>query len=156
MKADIQTLKMAIKHLPPVARKRAERDLGIAQPENEYRVFVYGTLLSNECNSGRARGARRIPSWTTGTIYDTGFGFPAFTKEGETRIEGELLIVNSETFSSMDRLEGYPRFYRREEINVFTAHGRSRAWVYIMNRLPAEAKVIQSGDWRKYRRGGQA
>ena len=156
MKADIQTLKMAIKHLPPVARKRAERDLGIAQPENEYRVFVYGTLLSNECNSGRARGARRIPAWTTGTIYDTGFGFPAFTKEGETRIEGELLIVNSETFSSMDRLEGYPRLYRREEIDVFTAHGRSRAWVYIMNSLPAEAKVIQSGDWRKYRRGGQA
>ena len=117
---------------------------------------MYGTLLSNECNCGRARGARRIPAWTTGTIYDTGFGFPAFVKDGETRIEGELLIVNSEAFSSMDRLEGYPRFYRREEIDVFTAHGRSRAWVYIMNRLPAEAKVIHSGDWRKYRRGGQA
>ena len=156
MKADIETLKREIKHLPPVARKRAERALGIAQPEDEHRVFVYGTLLTGEGNAHWARGARRTPAWTTGTIYDTGFGFPAFTKEGETRIEGELLIVNSETFSSMDRLEGYPRFYRREEINVFTAHGRSRAWVYIMNRLPAEAKVIQSGDWRKYRRGGQA
>ena len=58
MNADIETLKMGIKHLPPTARKRAERALGIATPETEHKVFVYGTLLSNECNCRRALGAR--------------------------------------------------------------------------------------------------
>ena len=52
----------------------------------------------------------------------------------------------------MDRLEGYPRLYRREEIEAFTAEGgRVRAWVYIMNSLPKDAKVIEGGDWRNRR-----
>ena len=95
MNASIETLKREIKHLPPVARKRAERALGIAQPENEHRVFVYGTLLTGECNARCARGARRTPAWATGTIHDTGYGFPAFVRSGETRIQGELLTVEN-------------------------------------------------------------
>ena len=154
MNASIEALKREIKHLPPVARKRAERALGIAQPENEHRVFVYGTLLTGEGNAHWARGARRTPAWATGTIHDTGYGYPAFVRSGETRIQGELLTVDDEGFKSMDRLEGYPRLYRREEIDVFTSQGRARAWVYIMNRLPAGAKVIAGGDWREYRRKG--
>ena len=117
-------------------------------------MFVYGTLLTGECNARCARGARRTPAWATGTIHDTGYGFPAFVRSGETRIQGELLTVDDEGFKSMDRLEGYPRLYRREEIDVFTSQGRARAWVYIMNRLPEGAKVIAGGDWRKYRRSG--
>ena len=154
MNASIETLKREIKHLPPVARKRAERALGIAQPENEHRVFVYGTLLTGEGNAHWARGARRTPAWTTGTIHDTGYGFPAFVRSGETRIQGELLTVDDEGFKSMDRLEGYPSYYRRErrQINL-VGGGRVLAWVYVMNRLPEGAKVIESGDWRKYRRG---
>ena len=154
MNEDIETPKREIKHLPPAARKRAKIAPGIAQPENEHRVFVYGTLLTGEGNAHWARGARRTPAWTTGTIHDTGYGFPAFVRGGETRIQGELLTVDDEGFKSMDRLEGYPRLYRREEIDVFTSQGRARAWVYIMNRLPAGAKVIAGGDWRVYRRKG--
>ena len=156
MKADIQTLKMAIKHLPPVARKRAERDLGIAQPENEYRVFVYGTLLSNECNCHRAPRARRQKAWTVGTLHDTGWGFPAIVLKGTTRIVGEVLTVDDDAFRSMDRLEGYPNFYRREQRQVcLVGGGRVLAWVYVMNRLPEGAKVITGGDWCAYRRNGQ-
>ena len=124
------------------------------QSESEHRVFVYGTLLTGECNARCARGARRTPAWATGTIHDTGYGFPAFVRSGETRIQGELLTVDDEGFKSMDRLEGYPRLYRREEIDVYTSQGRARAWVYIMNRLPEGAKVIAGGDWRKHRRAG--
>ena len=93
---------------------------------------------------------RSVPSSTVrGTIYDTGWGFPAYTREGETKIVGELLVVDDEGFRSMDRLEGHPRLYRREEIEVFTEAGPVRAWVYIMNALPGSAKVIKSGSWRK-------
>ena len=72
MNASIETLKREIKYLPPAVRKRAERALGIAQPENEHRVFVYGTLLTGECNARWAGNARRQKAWTLGTIHDTG------------------------------------------------------------------------------------
>ena len=142
-----------IQHLPPSVRRRIEKAVGLAKPEPEHKVFVYGTLLSNECNCDRAPRARRQRAWTPGTIYDTGYGFPAFVKAGRTRIEGEVLTVDDDAFRSMDRLEGYPSFYRREEIQVnLVGGGRVLAWVYIMNRLPKDAKVIEGGDWRTYRR----
>lgn len=147
---DIESMKLAIKHLPPNARRRAERALGLpVTPTAEHRVFVYGTLLSGECNARWAKNAKRQSAWTSGTIYDTGHGFPAFTRAGATRIVGELLTVDDEGFASMDRLEGHPRLYRREQITVHLGGGGSaRAWVYIMNNLPDGARVIKCGDWR--------
>ena len=143
-----------IRYLPPAERRRIERLLHIAPPHHEHRVFVYGTLLSGEGNAHWAAGARRQPAWTHGTIYDTGFGFPAYVRRGNTRIVGEVLTVNEDGFASMDRLEGYPRLYRREQIDVFTlGGGRVRAWVYIMNSLPKDAKVIETGNWRTRSRG---
>ena len=125
------------------------------QPENEHRVFVYGTLLTGECNARWAGNARRQKAWTLGTIHDTGYGYPAFVKRGRTRIVGEVLTVGDDGFRSMDRLEGYPNLYRREQIQVHLVGGGSvLAWVYIMNRLPEGAKVIAGGDWREYRRKG--
>ena len=143
-----------IQHLPPSVRRRIEKAVGLAKPEREHKVFVYGTLLSNECNCHRAPRARRQNAWTLGTIYDTGYGFPAFVKNGRTRIAGEVLTVDDDAFRSMDFLEGYPRLYRREQIQVnLIGGGRVLAWVYIMNRLPEGAKVIEGGDWKAYRRG---
>ena len=41
--------------------------------------------------------------------------------------------------------------YREQfQINL-VGGGRVLAWIYIMNRLPKDAKVIDGGDWRKYR-----
>ena len=153
MKHDINEVIREIQHLPPQARRRAEKELGIEIPQVEHKVFVYGTLLTDERNARWARDARRVAAWTNGNIYDTGYGFPAFVKDGETKIVGELLTVNDDGFASMDRLEGYPRLYRREQIDVFTARGgRHRAWVYIMNELPKTAKLIEGGDWRNRNR----
>ena len=148
MRITLNELKREIAHLPPLARARAERELGLETPKTEHRVFVYGTLLSGERNARFALGARRVAATTKGTLYDPHYGFPAFVREGETIVKGELLTVDDEGFKSMDRLEGYPSLYRREEIMVMTGAGRRKAWVYIMNRLPERAKVIESGDWR--------
>lgn len=153
MKHDINEVIREIKHLPPQARRRAEKELGIEIPQVEHKVFVYGTLLSGERNAGWARDARRTRAWAKGTLYDTGYGFPAFVNEGETKIIGELLTVDDAGIASMDRLEGYPRLYRREEIDVFLERGgRVRALVYIMNSLPKTAKLIEGGDWRNRNR----
>ena len=155
MKTEISSLEREIEHLPPQARRRAKQELGQAvEPNAEHRVFVYGTLLRGERNERWARDAKRQRAWTTGTIYEIGCGFPAFEPKGTTRVVGEVLTADDEAFRSMDRLEGYPRLYRREKIRVcLEGGGCVTAWVYIMNRLPDGAKPIECGDWRKFRRG---
>ena len=146
-------IELQIRHLPPSVRRRCEKALGIAKPESEHKVFVYGTLLTGECNAHRAGCARRQKAWALGTIYDTGWRFPAFTKNGRTRVAGEVLTVDDNGFRSMDAIEGYPRLYRREQIRVhLVGGGQVLAWVYIMNDLPKKATVIESGDWVAYRK----
>ena len=146
-------IEMQIKQLPPSVRRRCEKALGLSKPEGEHKVFVYGTLLTGECNAHRAGRARRQKAWTLGTVYDTGYRFPAFVKRGRTRIVGEVLTVDDDGFKSMDWLEGYPRLYRREQIRVhLVGGGQVLAWVYIMNNLPKNATVIESGDWVSYRK----
>ena len=146
-------IEMQIKQLPPSVRRRCEKALGLSKPEGEHKVFAYGTLLTGECNAHRAGRARRQKAWTLGTVYDTGYRFPAFVKRGRTRIVGEVLTVDDDGFKSMDWLEGYPRLYRREQIRVhLVGGGQVLAWVYIMNDLPKKATVIESGDWVAYRK----
>ena len=65
----------------------------------------------------------------------------------------DVCAVGEDGFRSMDRLEGYPSLYRREQIQVHLVGGGSvLAWVYIMNNLPKGAPVIESGDWVAYRK----
>ena len=148
-------IELEIRHLPPSVRRRCEKALGLPSRDVEHKVFVYGTLIAGEANAHWAGNARRQKAWTTGTIYDTGCRFPAFVKRGRTHIKGEVLTVDDEGFKSMDRLEGYPRLYRREQIQVhLVGGGNVLAWVYIMNNLRKDAPVIDSGDWVAYRKAG--
>ena len=148
-------IELEIRHLPPSVRRRCEKALGLPSRDAEHKVFVYGTLIAGEANAHWAGNARRQKAWTTGTIYDTGCRFPAFVKRGRTHVKGEVLTVDDEGFKSMDRLEGYPRLYRREQIQVhLVGGGNVLAWVYIMNNLPKGAPVIESGDWVAYRKAG--
>ena len=119
-----------------------------------HHVFVYGTLLTGEPNAHWAKGAKRESASALGTLYDPHYGFPAFSPLGTTVVKGEMLTVDDEGLASMDRLEGCPRLYRRERIEISIAGGNATAWVYIMNRLPRNAMVIKGGDWKAYRRGG--
>ena len=149
------SIELEIRHLPPSVRRRCEKVLGLPSRDAEHKVFVYGTLISGEANAHWAGNARRQKAWTTGTIYDTGCRFPAFVKRGRTHIKGEVLTVDDDGFKSMDRLEGYPRLYRREQIQVhLVGGGNVLAWVYIMNNLRKDAPVIESGDWVAYRKAG--
>ena len=119
-----------------------------------FKVAVYGTLLAGERNEGYAEGAiSRVPCAVKGTLYDTGWGYPAFVPGKDGReVKGELLTVDAKVLKSMDGLEGYPRFYRRDEVEAVLADGTVvKAMVYVMNRLPPRTAVIASGDWRAHR-----
>ena len=116
-----------------------------------FKVAVYGTLLAGERNERWAAGAiSRVPCVIRGTLYDTGCGFPAFVPDADGQeVKAEILTVTAEGLAHMDILEGYPRLYRRDEVEAVLEDGITvKAMVYVMNRLPERATVIASGDWR--------
>ena len=64
-------------------------------------------------------------------------------------VKAEVLTVDAKVLKSMDGLEGYPWFYRREVVDAALGDGTTiKAMVYVLNRLPERAAVIASGDWR--------
>lgn len=92
--------------------------------------------------------SRRIAT-IPGTLYDTGWGFPAFVPKGDTTVTVELIEIPIRDWADVDRLEGYPRLYDRALMDFTLVNGEQvKAWIYIMNHLPETAKVIPSGDWK--------
>ena len=62
----------------------------------------------------------------------------------------ELIEIPLEDWKHVDYLEDYPRLYDRKLIQATLTDGiTDTGWGYIMNSLPANAKVIQSGNWKK-------
>ena len=119
------------------------------------KLIVYGTLMSGEHNHRFCRNAVSItPCTVTGTLYDTGCGFPAFIPEGNTVVNAELIEIPIADWAAVDRLEGYPRLYDRQLFPAKLDDGTDvSGWIYIMNTLPPMAKVIESGSWKAYRHG---
>ena len=122
---------------------------------NTVKLIVYGTLMSGESNHRFCRNAVSItPCTVTGTLYDTGYGFPAFVPEGENMVAAELIEIPFEDWEAVDRLEGYPRLYDRLMFPAKLADGTdTTGWVYVMHNLPEMAQVIESGSWKEYRHG---
>ena len=122
---------------------------------NTVKLIVYGTLMSGERNHRFCRNAVSVtPCSVTGTLYDTGYGFPAFMPEGDSEVKAELIEIPLADWADVDRLEGYPRLYDRQLLQATLADGsKATGWVYIMTELPEQAKVIESGSWKEYRHG---
>lgn len=97
-------------------------------------VFVYGTLKKGYGNNillGHSpcihKQVRTLnPSFVMGC---TG-GFPVVRKTSGQffKIEGEMYSVNDETMKRLDRLEGYPSMYTREQILLDSG---DTAWIYL-------------------------
>ena len=77
---------------------------------NTVQIIAYGTLMTGERNHCFCRNAVSIrPCVVTGTLYDTGYGFPAYMPAGSTQVKAELMEIPMEDWAAVDRLEGYPR-----------------------------------------------
>lgn len=114
-------------------------------------VFVYGTLKRGHGNHRVMipSGGEYLGDHVTKPVYNmfTNSSYPAITKGGTTPITGEVYLV--EDMTPLDRLEGYPNFYNREEID--TPYGK--AWVYFIpdDRYMNDASgwdAVPSGKWR--------
>lgn len=140
---------MAPNNLSSVAAAYCAAEWGLLVMKIGDRVFVYGTLRPGQHNHKWAMGAVHV-----GTAIAPGFlmhhlgGFPAVIKHKDYEVHGDLLeITDEQQVASMDRLEGHPNFYRREE--VFTSQGQ--AWIYVFadERSIKHAPRIEHGDWLK-------
>ena len=128
-----------------------------------HRVFVYGSLLKGLgnhivlCRKGSAFDG------VTETVEDSfemvSMGaFPAVfrlpSEHAGVRVRGEVYEVTDAGLRALDRLEGHPRFYKREKIALKDG---SKAWAYMMTGLPEEQgldEIVElhkgAADWREY------
>jgi len=95
-------------------------------------VAVYGTLKQGHGNnrllsSSEFMGAEQIKGFK---MFSAG-GFPVVfhSEDSKDEISVEVFMVEQSTLQGdLDRLEGHPRWYRRELIDVSIG----KAWIYVM------------------------
>lgn len=110
-------------------------------------VAVYGSLKQGYRNHALLGGSEfKGVDGTSAefSMYSMG-GFPCITEGGDTSIHVEVYEVEDEVFSRLDRLEGYPSFYNRKEID--TMYGK--AWIYYIQdgSYLGELNLVANGRW---------
>lgn len=80
--------------------------------------------------------------------------FPAITQPsaegGNYPIRVEVYEVDEPTFQSLERLEGYPTFYDREEVQVVMSDKTTiKANIYFIARCDERnvSNILDHGDW---------
>jgi gamma-glutamylaminecyclotransferase len=108
------------------------------------KVFVYGTLKSGHGNNRLLAQAECLGRAVLELPYKFVClgGFPGLVHTRDavypaSAVGGEVWEVDEFTFKRLDRLEGYPNFYDRTQIE--TPFGT--AWTYV---LPAEPRYLDS------------
>ena len=95
-------------------------------------VFVYGSLKRGFCNHGLLKDAKFIKHDQTKEaeyrMYSAG-AFP-MVSNGDKHIGGELYEVAEATLDRLDRLEGHPNWYKREQ--VYLQGHDAPAWMYVI------------------------
>ena len=120
---------------------------------SKHSVAVYGSLRQG---LGNHRLLEHVESHEKGVtlsnfnMYSLG-GFPAITEEGTAGVVVEVYDVDDATFARLDRLEGYPSFYDRKEVDVLLDNGNTvQAWIYYLHDQPAYAGLVEGNDWVKF------
>lgn len=120
---------------------------------NKHTLFVYGTLKrgfhNHVCLGQNATfiGEADLHGWK---MYSLG-GFPAIA-QGDGIVQGEVYEVDDDGFQRCDRLEGYPSFYNRSEVEpVISDNGHIKlvkAWTYHFDKSPRGAPLVKDGIWK--------
>jgi gamma-glutamylcyclotransferase (GGCT)/AIG2-like uncharacterized protein YtfP len=128
-----------------------------------YKVFVYGTLKSGQSNHRLLEGAHYVGQAVTIRpfhLLDNG-GFPVVIDERKHPVAGEVYEVDGAILSNLDRLEGHPTWYKREEVTVDLGDTgvQETAWMYIgtpkgwgnaAKRLPSvKENTIGVANWQR-------
>jgi gamma-glutamylcyclotransferase (GGCT)/AIG2-like uncharacterized protein YtfP len=109
-------------------------------------VFVYGTLKHGQPNHQQLAGCpfcseALLPGLA---LYNLG-PFPMAIASAEATLQGELYAVSAEKLSALDRFEGAPRLYERQQRQL--EDGRV-VWVYVgQAHQVRHVPLIHSGRW---------
>lgn len=120
--------------------------------------FVYGSLRHGLGNHWLFENGERhedgiIPQSEGFLMHSLG-PFPALQADSEeaTDIVVEVYLCDTqERIHSLDRLEGYPKFYDRRMVTL--VDGR-KGWVYFQHEVRSTAAKVLSGDWSQFLKGG--
>ena len=112
-------------------------------------VFVYGTLMRHQPNhqqlaGSRFRGAAQLPGLE---LFDLG-PFPMAVASGQAKacLHGEVYAVSAEQLLALDRFEGVPRLYERQQHQL--SDGRS-VWLYVGRpHQVRHCPTLADGHWR--------
>lgn len=116
-----------------------------------HQVFVYGTLKNGQGNHhvlGKNRLLKGHARADGFVMVDLG-AFPGAVRieNGGWHIFGEVYEVDDDHFEAIDRLEGHPRFYTREVVDL-ERYGKT--WIYTLSRsqyLRDGCRFIPAGRW---------
>lgn len=100
-------------------------------------VFVYGTLKKGFGNHYLLSDAALLGQAVTKehyALYVSGIPFVTRNKQ-VSPIHGEVYLVGQATLKDLDRLEGHPNWYKREQISVYLQNPDQSikqvlAWIY--------------------------
>ena len=128
------------------------------------KVFVYGTLRPPQEKSLKndSRYYFQVESYIKATepaqlaqadLFNMG-AYPA-ARPGLGVIHGDLLTLDAQALAITDQIEGHPKFFKREKIEVEASLGKTKAWIYWAPRgLVIGMRPIPCGDW--FRRKDEA
>lgn len=122
--------------------------------QSTHLVAVYGSLKQGFYNHRLLNNAPlvavgKVPGFA---MYSMGLYPMAVRKKGSIQVE--VYAVDSATFQQLDRLEGYPNFYDRNQVVVNqadTAKGpqlQLTAWLYFGEpQQVADLPRVRGGNW---------
>jgi gamma-glutamylaminecyclotransferase len=114
------------------------------------KMAVYGTLRGGLSNHAYVKHHGFLGAGKTVEKYTMrASGIPYVGKEPRTRIDVEVYeVVGKSEIEAIDRLEGHPHWYKREEIEVELEDGTIlKAWLYFME---STSKIIETGNYLDY------
>ncbi len=113
----------------------------------QHLLFVYGTLkkkfpnhhyLSDAVYKGQARTEKRYALFESGAL-------PFACKMPEIApVQGELYKIDDNTLKRIDKLEGHPIFYKREQVPIICGEKTVMAWMYFSLKPRGKLCCIQN------------
>jgi gamma-glutamylcyclotransferase (GGCT)/AIG2-like uncharacterized protein YtfP len=114
----------------------------------QVRIFAYGSLLPGERDHSLLAGAEPLGAARTApryTLVDLGF-YPALLVGGETRVAGELYLVQKKTRFAIDVHKQCPVLFQRAVVELDDG---SQAEAYFMRDEQVRGKRrLKQGSWR--------
>ena len=141
--------------------------MSIENKPDKCMLFVYGTLMNDYKNNHILKDSKSIFVGYTNTIdkysmyvmghldgYNDGKGVPFVNKsKSSSYIYGELWKVTNDTLLEIDKLEGHPGWYIRENISIQLGNNIINAYIYFNNNVDDnsyykdDVKFVNSGNF---------